>query len=57
MKANQITTGYKIDGKEVFAVELINDKGTLVKIFNYGTIINKFIVTNKAGVQQDIVLG
>lgn len=57
MKANQITTGHKIDGKEVFAVELINDKGTLVKIFNYGTIINKFIVANKAGVQQDIVLG
>lgn len=57
MKVNKITTGHKIGDKEVFAVELVNDKGTLVSIFNYGTIINKFVVTNKAGVQQDIVLG
>lgn len=57
MKINQIKTGYTINGKEVIAVELINDKGSLVKIFNYGTIINKFIVKNSKGEKQDIVLG
>lgn len=57
MKVNQINTGHLIDGKEVIAVELINTKGSLVKIFNYGTIINQFIVTNSNGDKQDIVLG
>ncbi|RZJ71147.1 MAG: galactose mutarotase [Flavobacterium sp.] len=57
MKVNQTETGHSIDGKAVIGVELVNDKGTLVKIFNYGAIINKFIVTNKAGESQDIVLG
>ncbi|WP_316766997.1 aldose epimerase family protein [Pedobacter frigiditerrae] len=57
MKVKQINTGIFIDKKEVIAVELTNDKGSLVKIFNYGTIINKFIVTNAKGDKQDIVLG
>jgi aldose 1-epimerase len=57
MKANQIFTGKFVDGKEVFAIELINGQGTYVKIFNYGTIINKFIVKNAKGESQDIVLG
>lgn len=57
MKINQIKTGHIINGKEVIAVELINDKGSLVKIFNYGTIIQQFIVTNTKGEKQDIVLG
>lgn len=57
MKTNQIATGIFIDGKEVIAIELINNKGTYVKLLNYGTIINKFIVTNKLGKPQDIVLG
>lgn len=57
MKINQIKTGHIINGKEVIAVELINNKGSLVKIFNYGTIINKFIVNNAKGEKQDIVLG
>lgn len=57
MNAKQINTGKFIHDKEVIAIELTNDKGTYVKIFNYGTIINKFIVTNAHGVQQDIVLG
>ncbi len=57
MKANQISTGKFVDGKEVFAIELINSQGTYVKIFNYGTIINKFVVKNAKGEDQDIVLG
>lgn len=57
MKVKQINTGNFIDKKEVIAVELSNDKGSLVKIFNYGTIINQFIVKNAKGEQQDIVLG
>ena len=57
MKANQITTGILVDDKEVIAVELTNTQGTYVKLFNYGTIINKFIVKNAKGEAQDIVLG
>ncbi len=57
MKANQISTGKFVNDKEVIAVELSNTKGTYVKIFNYGTIINKFVVKNAKGEDQDIVLG
>lgn len=57
MKENKISTGKIIDGKEVFAVELSNTKGTKVKIYNYGGIISEFIITNAAGDKQDIVLG
>jgi aldose 1-epimerase len=57
MKANLIKTGHIIDGKEIFAVELINKKGTYVKIYNYGAILSHFIVTNAKGEKQDIVLG
>ena len=57
MIVKQINTGHFIDKKEVISVELTNDKGTLVNIFNYGTIISKFIVKNAKGEKQDIVLG
>lgn len=57
MEAKQIDTGIFIDGKKVIAVELRNNTGSYVKIFNYGTIINKFVVKNSAGIDQDIVLG
>lgn len=57
MNTNQINTGNFIDGKEVIEVELTNDKGSYIKIFNYGTIINQFIVINSKGEMQDIVLG
>ncbi|RYG20529.1 MAG: galactose mutarotase [Chitinophagaceae bacterium] len=57
MQVMQIPTGIFIDNKEVIAIELTNDKGSYVKIFNYGTIINQFVVKNSAGVAQDIVLG
>jgi len=57
MSVQQIPTGKIIDGEEVIAIELTNSKGSYVKIFNYGTIINKFIVKNANGEMQDIVLG
>jgi len=57
MKANLIKTGHVIDGKEVFAIELTNTKGSYVKIYNYGAIVGNFIVTNSQGQKQDIVLG
>ncbi len=57
MKAKQTSTNIFIDDKEVVAVELTNSNGTYVKLFNYGAIINKFVVANKYGQQQDIVLG
>ncbi len=57
MKVKQTNTGVFIEEKEVIGVELINDKGNYVKIFNYGTIINQFVVKNAKGEMQDIVLG
>ncbi|WP_231424380.1 MULTISPECIES: aldose epimerase family protein [Pedobacter] len=57
MSVQQTSTGKFIDGEEVFAIELTNNKGTYVKIFNYGAIINKFIVQNAKREMQDIVLG
>jgi len=57
MKVKQIPTGIIIGDKEVVGIELLNNKGTYVKIFNYGAIINKFIIANAKGEKQDIVLG
>ncbi|RZK14551.1 MAG: galactose mutarotase, partial [Pedobacter sp.] len=57
MSVQQTSTGKFIDGEEVIAIELTNTKGTYVKIFNYGAIINKFVVQNMKGEMQDIVLG
>jgi aldose 1-epimerase len=57
MSVQQIPTGKIIDGEEVIAIELNNSKGTYVKIFNYGAIINQFVVKNAKGEKQDIVLG
>ena len=57
MQVKQIPTGIIINDNEVIAVELTNNKGTYVKIFNYGAILNKFIVRNAKNERQDIVLG
>ncbi|MEJ7559392.1 MAG: aldose epimerase family protein [Pedobacter sp.] len=57
MKTNLVRTGKAIDGKEILGIELTNTKGSYVKIYNYGAIVNKFIVTNAHGEKQDIVLG
>lgn len=57
MSIQQTTTGKFIDGEEIISIELSNSKGTTVEIFNYGAIINRFIVKNAHGEMQDIVLG
>jgi len=57
MNTKLVKTGKIIDGQEVIGIELTNTKGTYVKVYNYGTIISKFVVTNKQGEKQDIVLG
>lgn len=57
METKLIKTGKFIDGNEVLAIELTNSHGTYAKIYNYGAILNKFIVVNKHGEKQDIVLG
>ncbi|TDG35707.1 galactose mutarotase [Pedobacter changchengzhani] len=57
MQVKQIPTGIIINDNEVIAIELTNNKGTYVQIFNYGAIINKFIVKNIKNERQDIVLG
>lgn len=57
MRENQISTGKIIDGKEVFAIELSNKRGSRVRVYNYGAIISSFIVKNKNDEDQDIVLG
>lgn len=57
MAAIQIATGTIIQQKEVYAITLTNKKGTIVKVFNYGAVLNKFVVTNNKGDKQDIVLG
>ncbi|TKC10183.1 galactose mutarotase [Pedobacter polaris] len=57
MIVKQIKTGHFIEEKEVIEIELINDSGSRVKIYNYGTIISQFIIKNAKGEEQDIVLG
>ena len=57
MKAKLIKTEHVIDGKQIFAVELTNNQGAYVKIYNYGAIISNFVVKNASGESQDIVLG
>ncbi len=57
MKTHLVRTGKIIDGKEVLGIELTNAKGTYIKIYNYGAIVSKFVVTNAHGDKQDIVLG
>ncbi|MGY4386232.1 aldose 1-epimerase [Pedobacter sp. UYP24] len=57
MKTHLVRTGKIIDGKEILGIELTNTKGTYVKIYNYGAIVSKFVITNVNGDKQDIVLG
>ncbi|WP_316760510.1 aldose epimerase family protein [Pedobacter aquatilis] len=57
MSIQQTSTGKFIDGEEIIAIQLTNSKGTYVEIFNYGAIINRFVVKNIKGEMQDIVLG
>ncbi|EDM38372.1 aldose 1-epimerase [Pedobacter sp. BAL39] len=57
METKLIKTGTFVDNQEILGIELTNTHGTYVKIYNYGAIINKFVIKTKDGRQQDIVLG
>ncbi len=54
---NQVSTGVFIGEKEVYWINLKNSNSTEVRLSNYGCILSKYIVVNKWGIQQDIVLG
>ncbi len=57
MKSKLIPLNTLVDGKELYAVELTNELHSSVKILNYGTIIQRFLVRNRNGESQSIVLG
>ncbi len=44
-------------GEDIYLFKLTNSKNTTVGITNYGAIIQSFIIKNKDGQLQDIVLG
>ena len=50
-------TGVTINGKEICWFDLRNSNGAEVRLTNYGGIISKYILLNKSGTRQDIVLG
>ncbi len=45
------------DGRIINSYQLENDKGTIVRIINYGGIITHILTPDKTGKQADIVLG
>jgi len=45
------------DGKKVYLFTLVNNKGTEVKISNYGGIVTSFITEDKNGKPSNIVVG
>ncbi|MGN6531718.1 MAG: aldose epimerase family protein [Ginsengibacter sp.] len=47
----------KVDGKEVYLFTLVNDKGTEVKISNYGGTVTSFITPDKNGKKSEIIVG
>ncbi|RZK48207.1 MAG: galactose mutarotase [Pedobacter sp.] len=57
MKVKQFPSGIFIQDKEVIAIELHAIPNCYVRILTYGAIIQNFVVPNKFGDLQDIVLG
>jgi len=49
--------GKTFDGKEVYLFTLENKNGMIVKIINYGGIINSIMVPDNQGKIEDVVLG
>lgn len=45
------------NGEDIYLFKLTNSKNTQVGITNYGAIIQSFVIQNKDGALQDIVLG
>ena len=49
--------GKTSDGKEVKLYTMTNDNGMVVKISNFGAVINAIIVPDKDGNMADVALG
>ena len=47
----------ELDGKKVYLFTLVNDKGTEVKITNYGGRVTSFVTADKNNNRSDIVVG
>jgi aldose 1-epimerase len=47
----------KVDGKEVYLFTLVNNKGTEVKISNYGGTVTSFITPDKNDKKSEIIVG
>ena len=47
----------KVDGKEVYLFTLVNNKGTEVKISNYGGTVTSFITPDKNDKKSEIIIG
>jgi aldose 1-epimerase len=47
----------KVNGKEVYLFTLVNNKGTEVKISNYGGTVTSFITTDKDDKKSEIIVG
>lgn len=47
----------EVDGKKVHLYTLQNDKGTTIKISDYGGTITSWVTADKSGNQSDVVLG
>lgn len=49
--------GISKDGNEIFKYTLTDENGNSLSVLNYGATIQSLIITDKNGVQKDIVLG
>ncbi len=57
MRITEDYWGTLLDGKEVMIIRLENDKGTVVRVLNFGGIIQSIITPDRFGNPADIVLG
>jgi len=57
MSITKESFGVMKDGTEITAYTIINGKGMEATVINFGAILTKLIVPNKAGEKADVVLG
>lgn len=57
MNVQKATFGKLPDGREVHLFTLTNDKGTIVKVTNYGGIITSIVIPGKSGKTDNVVCG
>jgi aldose 1-epimerase len=55
IKVNEF--GKMSDGTVIYSYQLENEKGTIVRLINYGGIVTNIFTTGKNGKSEDIVLG